>query len=98
MITSMNTAPITAPNFNKAFKSLQRLSAGALLLLGVTNLAWAYAYFTGLREGEQRVYVVSDGGTVSALLTSKYRPTVYEARNHIRNFTTLMHAHDAGNY
>jgi hypothetical protein len=44
------------------------------------------------------VYVVSDGGTVAATLTGNYRPTVYEAKNHARNFMSLMHAHDAGNY
>ena len=44
------------------------------------------------------MYVVSDGGTVAATLTGNYRPTVYEAKNHVRNFVALMHSHDAGNY
>jgi hypothetical protein len=89
---------MNTPNFNKAFKTLQWITTSSLLLGVLTNFIWAYAYFSSLRQGEERIYVVSDGGTVPAALASNYRPTVYEAKNHVKNFTILMHSHDASNY
>lgn len=94
----MNTTTLVTPNFNKAFRITQSIAFLAVGLLVLSNLLWAIAYFAARRQGEERVYVVSDGGTLSATLSGNYRPTVYEARNHARNFVSLMHAHDAGNY
>lgn len=93
----MNPA-LVAPNFNKAFKTTQIIALVSVGLLVLSNVTWAVAYFTARQKGEERVYVVSDVGTVAASLASNYRPTVYEAKNHARNFMSLMHAHDAGNY
>jgi hypothetical protein len=91
-------ATLQTPNFNKAFKTTQRIAVASVGLLVLSNFIWATAYFLSAKKGEERVYVVSDGGTAAATLLSNYRPTVYEARNHARTFMTLMHAHDAGNY
>ncbi len=98
MNPSSNGAQIVAPNFNKAFRTTQAIAITAVGLLVLSNFIWASAYFIARKDGEERVYVVSDGGTVAATLTGSYRPTVYEAKNHARNFMSLMHAHDAGNY
>jgi hypothetical protein len=89
---------MNTPDFNKAFRALQRMGIGSLMLLALTNAGWAWAYFTSQRTGQERIYVASDGGTISAVLAKGYRPTVYEARNHIRHFATLLHAHDASTY
>ncbi len=94
----MNTPTLTAPNFSKAFRATQAIAITAVGLLVLSNFLWAGAYFVAGKKGEERVYVISDGGTVAATLASKYHPTVYEAKNHARNFISLMHAHDAGNY
>ncbi len=94
----MNNPTLTAPNFNKAFRATQAIAITAVGLLVLSNFLWAGVYFAARRKGEERVYVVSDGGTVAATLASNYRPTIYEARNHARNFMSMMHSHDAGNY
>jgi hypothetical protein len=97
--TSEAGAPtLAAPNFSKAFKATQRIAIAAVSLLVLSNFIWAAAYFFAGKKGEEKVYVVSDGGTVAAALVGDYRPTVYEAKNQARNFMSLMHAHDAGNY
>lgn len=89
---------MNAPDFNKTLKTTQRLATVSMILLVVSNLLWALIYFSAKRKGEERVYVVSDNTTLAATLVSNYRPTVYEGKNHVRNFMTLMHSHDASNY
>jgi hypothetical protein len=89
---------LQAPNFDKAFRTTTRIATLSAVLLVLSNFTWAYCYFAARKAGEERVYVVHDQGTMAAVLAGDYRPTVYEARNHARNFMTLMHAHDAGTY
>lgn len=87
-----------APDFNKTLKTTQHLARLAMLLLVASNLVWALVYFSSRSKGEERVYLVSDNGTLSASLASNYKPSIYEGKNHVRNFMTLMHSHDASNY
>ncbi|MDJ1505229.1 hypothetical protein [Xanthocytophaga agilis] len=87
-----------APDFDKTLKTTQRIATVSLLLLVVSNLLWSFIYFSAKRKGEERVYVVSDNTTLAASLASNYKPTIYEGKNHVRNFMTLMHSHDASNY
>ncbi len=89
---------MNAPDFSKTLKTTQQIAYIALGLLVVTNFIWASVYFSSRKKGEERVYVVSDATTVAARLVSDNKPTVYEAKNHVRNFTTLMHSHDASTY
>jgi hypothetical protein len=89
---------LTAPNFDKAFRTTTRIATLSAILLVLSNFTWAYCYFAARKASEERVYVVHDQGTVAAALSSNYRPTIYEAKNHARTFMTLMHAHDAGTY
>lgn len=87
-----------APDFNKTLRATQRMAQLAMLLLVASNLLWALIYFTSRSSGEERVYVVSDHTTTAASLVTNYKPTIYEGKNHVKNFFVLMHSHDASNY
>ncbi len=96
--SASGTPGLTAPNFDKAFRTTDRIATTSAILLVLSNFVWAWCYFAARGAGGERVYVVHDQGTVAAALSGNYRPTVYEAKNHARTFMTLMHAHDAGTY
>ncbi len=74
MNTGLNAAPIVAPDFNKAFKITQAIAITAVGLLVLSNFIWAAAYFIAKRDGQERVYVVSDGGTVACYPYRKLPP------------------------
>lgn len=84
-----------AVNFSKAFSALKIISVVSVLLLFISNAWWAWAYQSSLKESRQTVYVVSDRNTVAAVESPISTPSVYEARNHIKNFMRLMFSHDA---
>jgi hypothetical protein len=85
-------------NFNKAFKSLQFISAGAVLLLFLSNFIWSYLYFTADKNSIQKVYVATDNGTMAASLAASSKPTIYEAKSHVKGFMQLMYSHDVNNF
>lgn len=97
MITGDNKLGV-AVNFSKAFTALKWLSITCVLLLFVSNAFWGWAYTNSLKEARQTVYMVSDKGTVAAVESPVATPSVYEARNHVKDFMKLMFSHDAETY
>ncbi|WP_460640257.1 VirB8 family type IV secretion system protein [Larkinella harenae] len=88
----------TAVGFSKAFTALKWITLVAVLLLFISNAWWSWTYSTALAQARQTVYVVSDQGTAAAVESPTATPSVYEARNHIKNFMRLMFSHDAETY
>ncbi|GAB4020683.1 hypothetical protein GO730_38160 [Spirosoma sp. HMF3257] len=94
MVTETNKLGV-AVNFSKAFTALKWITIVTVLLLFISNAFWGWTYSTSLKEARQTVYVVSDKGTTAAVESPTATPSVYEARNHIKNFMRLMFSHDA---
>ena len=94
MVTDTNKLGV-AVNFSKAFTALKWIAIISVLLLFVSNAFWGWTYTNSLKEARQTVYVVSDKGTTAAVESPMATPSVYEARNHVKDFMRLMFSHDA---
>jgi hypothetical protein len=94
MVTENNKLGI-AVNFSKAFTALKWITITSVLLLVASNAFWGWTYSENLKQARQTVYVVSDKGTTAAVESPLSTPSVYEARNHVKNFMRLMFSHDA---
>lgn len=97
MVTDNNKLGV-AVNFSKAFTALKWITIAAVILLFASNAFWGWTYSNSLKQARQTVYVVSDKGTTAAVESPTATPSVYEARNHVKDFMRLMFSHDAETY
>lgn len=87
-----------ATNFNQAFKVLQRITALSVALLFISNIIWVFVFTREVEQMNNKIYVVADNGTMSAVAAETAKPSVYEAKNHIKTFMSLMFSNDAENF
>ena len=84
-----------AQNFNEAFKALKFITALAVALLFISNIVWFIFFSHEVEKLNNKIFVVSDNGTMTAVAKTEQTPSIYEAKNHIKTFMQMMFAHDA---
>lgn len=84
-----------AQNFNEAFKALKFITALAVALLFISNIVWFIFFSHEVEKLNNKIFVVSDNGTMTAVAKSEQTPSIYEAKNHVKTFMQMMFAHDA---
>ncbi|MEL7531339.1 MAG: hypothetical protein AAFN10_08535 [Bacteroidota bacterium] len=85
-------------DLSQKYNALVLLCLCSIGLVALSNGLWAWQYLSQAAASQQKVYVVSQGGTYQASLSTPDEPTIFEARNHIKAFMQLMFAHDEMTY
>lgn len=84
-----------AVNFSKAFSSMTSITLVTIFSFFATNLYWNWKFDQKFDELLKLVFVVNDTSTVTAVLSPNQTPSVYEARNLVKNFMSLMFSYNA---
>ena len=84
--------------FSKGINALRMIAALSVILAIVSNGIWGYLFQKDQKSRAAYVYVAGQGGTYPARLVEKGLPTIFEARNQVKQFCSLMFGHDADTY
>lgn len=85
-------------NYVKPYGALRTVALTTIVLLVMSNVGWAFAFWHMLQKSVEQVYVVGQDGSYPARLQDQAAPSIFEGRNHVKRFMELMFAHDADNY
>ncbi|WP_224995067.1 conjugal transfer protein TraK [Cesiribacter sp. SM1] len=85
-------------DFDSSFEVLKKITIGTILLSFLLILLLCTYVVLQERKKSERVYVVTDLGTLPAIRQQEREISVYEVRNQIKTFLHTMFAHHAANY
>ncbi|EMR00708.1 transposase [Cesiribacter andamanensis] len=85
-------------DFDSSFDVLKKITIGTILLSFVLLLLLGGYILLQERRRSERVYVVTDLGTLPALRQAEREISIFEARNQVKLFLHTMFAHHAANY
>ncbi|EMR02304.1 conjugative transposon TraK protein [Cesiribacter andamanensis] len=85
-------------DFDSSFEVLKKITIGTILLSFVLLLLLGGYILLQERRRSERIYVVTDLGTLPALRQAEREISLYEARNQVKLFLHTMFAHHAANY
>lgn len=84
----------TAKELSTSFNNMRRFALVSILGMVVVAVAALVLLYRAYEKSGQRVYVASPSGSFAALSSTAPTPTVFEARNLVKQFMTTMFGHD----
>jgi hypothetical protein len=99
-LPSEHAQPRMTTSFNKMMGMSKMIVTVCAFAMVMTMLGCGYLAYTAWEAAQSRVYVVTEGGTVYAMLNMNDDPKArkIEIESHIRIFVNSMFAFDEGNY
>lgn len=85
-------------DFDNSFDVLKRITIGTILGASVLVILLGGYILVQEQKSAERVYVVTDLGTLPAVRQQEREVSVFEIRNQVKTFLHTMFAHHAGNF
>lgn len=85
-------------DFGSSFNALRKITISTVLCSSILLLLLGGYIIHQERNQSERIYVVTDLGTLPAIRQEKREISVFEVRNQVKSFLHTMFAHHAGNY
>lgn len=85
----------TAIQFEKMLKTYRLSMKTCIVAFLLSNVGWVMAYVAEIQKANDKIFVVSDKGTVLAEAKTDETRSVYEMRNHVKTFVGLIFSNNA---